>query len=261
MNINSNHNIQMDLMRLTEDVKSKAKDYLDDISEESLYSFIEQAKYIAKTVLENYFFEIDKLYSTGVLKIKDTVVLNQFMDFKTGYRSEMKKWSQTNEIKINRVNIDFSDYNSEKAPFVPDKDEYDKHTYYYSCGGATSVGAVGTAASYAIAYTTHSAICGFATKAGLTALTISCLSIGSAVIAAIAVELLVYYFARKTFSAIKEKRNKQYEQYLFDLEKFNKEVEKKKATLINEIIKDLKNWLSEAEKYSNQLLQSFNICK
>lgn len=251
----------MDQRRLIEDVKSKAKDYLDDISEESLYSFIEQAKYIAKTVLENYFFEIDKLYSTGVLKIKDTVVLNQFMDFKTGYRSEMKKWSQTNEIKINRVNIDFSDYNSEKAPSVPDKDEYDKHTYYYSCGGAASVGVAGTAVSYAIASATHTAICGFATKAGLTALTVSCLSIGSAVIAAIAVELLVYYFARKTFSAVKEKRNKQYERYLFDLEKFNKEVEMKKTTLINEVIKDLHYWLSEAEKYSNQLLQSFNICK
>ena len=47
MDINSNSKVMMDFVRLETEVRQKAQEYLDDISEENLKSFAESIKYIA----------------------------------------------------------------------------------------------------------------------------------------------------------------------------------------------------------------------
>ena len=95
----------MDIVRLETEVRQKAKEYLDDISEENLKSFAESTKYIAQSILENYFLSIDDIYSNGALKIGDIEVLNKFIDFHDGYRAKMKRWASDNEITIGKMTV------------------------------------------------------------------------------------------------------------------------------------------------------------
>ena len=95
----------MDIVRLEIEVRQKAKEYLDDISEENLKSFAESTKYIAQSILENYFLSVDDIYSNGALKIGDIEVLNKFIDFHDGYRAKMKRWASDNEITIGKMTV------------------------------------------------------------------------------------------------------------------------------------------------------------
>ena len=95
----------MDIVRLETEVRQKAKEYLDDISEENLKSFAESTKCIAQSILENYFLSIDDIYSNGALKIGDIEVLNKFIDFHDGYRAKMKRWASDNEITIGKMTV------------------------------------------------------------------------------------------------------------------------------------------------------------
>ena len=45
----------MDFVRLETEVRQKAQEYLDDVSEANLKAFAESTKYIAQSILENYF--------------------------------------------------------------------------------------------------------------------------------------------------------------------------------------------------------------
>lgn len=105
MDINSNNKIMMDVVRLETEVRQKAKEYLDDISEESLKAFAESTKYIAQSVLENYFLSVDDIYTNGVLKIEDVEIHNKFIDFHDGYRAQMKRWASNNEITIGEMKV------------------------------------------------------------------------------------------------------------------------------------------------------------
>lgn len=105
MDMNSNSKIMMDIVRLEIEVRQKAKEYLDDISEENLKSFAESTKYIAQSILENYFLSVDDIYSNGALKIGDIEVLNKFIDFHDGYRAKMKRWASDNEITIGKMTV------------------------------------------------------------------------------------------------------------------------------------------------------------
>ena len=95
----------MDIVRLEIEVRQKAKEYLDDISEENLKSFAESTKYIAQSILENYFLSVDDIYSNGALKIGDIEVLNKFIDFHDGYRAKMKRWASDNKITIGKMTV------------------------------------------------------------------------------------------------------------------------------------------------------------
>ena len=95
----------MDIVRLEIEVRQKAKEYLDDISEENLKSFAESTKYIAQSILENYFLSVDDIYSNGALKIGDIEVLNKFIYFHDGYRAKMKRWASDNEITIGKMTV------------------------------------------------------------------------------------------------------------------------------------------------------------
>ena len=95
----------MDFVRLETEVRQKAQEYLDDISEANLKAFAESTKYIAQSILENYFLSVDDIYTNGALKIEDNEVFNKFIDFHDGYRAQMKRWASDNEITIGQMMV------------------------------------------------------------------------------------------------------------------------------------------------------------
>lgn len=95
----------VDLVRLEEEVRAKAAEYLNDITEENLRAFAESTKFIAQSVLEKYYFDVDDLYTEGVLKLQDESQLNAFSDFHDGYRAKMRLWSNQNPISIREMKI------------------------------------------------------------------------------------------------------------------------------------------------------------
>jgi hypothetical protein len=95
----------MDVVRLETEVRQKALEYLDDISEGNLKAFAESTKNIAQSVLENYFLAVDDIYTNGALKIENSEIYNKFIDFHDGYRAQMKKWATENEITIGEMVI------------------------------------------------------------------------------------------------------------------------------------------------------------
>ena len=105
MDMNSNSKVMMDLVRLETEVRQKAQEYLDDISEANLKAFAESTKYIAQSILENYFLSVDDIYTNGALKIEDNEVFNKFIDFHDGYRAQMKRWAADNEITIGEMMV------------------------------------------------------------------------------------------------------------------------------------------------------------
>ncbi len=105
MDTNFRNIIMMDVVRLETEVRQKALEYLDDISEGNLKAFAESTKNIAQSVLENYFLAVDDIYTNGALKIENSEIYNKFIDFHDGYRAQMKKWASENEITIGEMVI------------------------------------------------------------------------------------------------------------------------------------------------------------
>lgn len=113
----------MDFVRLETEVRQKAQEYLDDISEANLKAFAESTKYIAQSILENYFLSVDDIYTNGALKIEDNEVFNKFIDFHDGYRAQMKRWTADNEITIREMMVtptlkEMEDENITKKPIA-----------------------------------------------------------------------------------------------------------------------------------------------
>jgi len=105
MDTNFRNIIMMDVVRLETEVRQKALEYLDDISEGNLKAFAESTKNSAQSVLENYFLAVDDIYTNGALKIENSEIYNKFIDFHDGYRAQMKKWATENEITIGEMVI------------------------------------------------------------------------------------------------------------------------------------------------------------
>ena len=123
MDMNSNSKVMMDFVRLETEVRQKAQEYLDDISEANLKAFAESTKYIAQSILENYFLSVDDIYTNGALKIEDNEVFNKFIDFHDGYRAQMKRWTADNEITIREMMVtptlkEMEDENITKKPIA-----------------------------------------------------------------------------------------------------------------------------------------------
>lgn len=115
----------MDVVRLETEIRQKAQEYLEDISEDNLKAFAESTKYIAQSVLENYFLSIDDIYTNGVLKVEDCDIFNKFIDFHAGYRAQMRKWVSDNKITIGEMIVtptlkypDIEDENIIKKPIA-----------------------------------------------------------------------------------------------------------------------------------------------
>lgn len=126
----------MDIVRLETEVRQKAQEYLDNISEENLKAFAESTKYIAQSILENYFLSVDDIYTNGVLKIEDSEIYNKFIDFHDGYRAQMKRWASDNEITIGKMMVT----PTLKYPVMEDEDITTKPIAIAGVGTLVAVG-------------------------------------------------------------------------------------------------------------------------
>lgn len=138
MDTNSNSKVMMDIVRLETEVRQKAQEYLDDISEANLKAFAESTKYIAQSVLENYFLSVDDIYTNGALKIENRDIFNKFMDFHDGYRAQMKKWASENEITIGEMRVT----PSLKYPEIEDENIIKKPISIVGVGTLVAVGLI-----------------------------------------------------------------------------------------------------------------------
>jgi len=218
MDMNSNSKVMMDFVRLETEVRQKAHEYLDDISEANLKAFAESTKYIAQSILENYFLSVDDVYTNGALKIEDIEVFNKFIDFHDGYRAQMKRWASDNEITIGEMMVT----PTLKYPEMEDENITKKPIAIAGVGTLVAVG----------------------------------LFIFTEMWIAVAAELLALSVAAYTYKKSKENREKQ---YAFRIKKYEMQIEQEKVRLVNGLIIDLKTWLSNAEKKSNDVLVSFGI--
>lgn len=130
--------IMMDVVRLETEVRQKALEYLDDISESNLKVFAESTKNIAQSVLENYFLAVDDIYTNGALKIENSEIYNKFIDFHDGYRAQMKKWAAENEITIGEMVIT----PTLKHPEIEDEDIVKKPIAIAGIGTLVAVGLI-----------------------------------------------------------------------------------------------------------------------
>lgn len=220
MDSNSNSKVMMDLVRLDTEVRQKAKEYLNDITQDNLKAFAESTKFIAQSTLENYFLAIDDLYTNGVLKIKDDNTFNKFIDFHHGYRAQMKQWVSANEIAIVEMKVP----PTLKYPTRED-------TISDTIKRPTLITGIGTLAAVGLFIFTEIWI-------------------------AVAAELLALGVALYTYRKRKEVRKKE---YAFRLKEYEMQIEQEKARLINGLIKDLKTWLGNAEAFSNGILSKFGV--
>ncbi len=83
-----------------------------------------------------------------------------------------------------------------------------------------------------------------------------CLVIFSEVWIAVAAELLTLGVAVYT---LKKSRELERERYAHRVKMYEMQIEQEKARLVNGLIKDIKVWLSNAEKFSNEVISTFGI--
>lgn len=218
MDSNFNSKVMMDIVRLETEVRQKSKEYLDDISECNLREFAESTKYIAQSILENYFLAVDDIYTNGALKIEDNEIFNKFIDFHDGYRAKMKKWASENEITIGEMEV----APTIQYPEMEDGNVAKKTVAIVSAGTLVAV----------------------------------CLIVFSEVWIAVAAELLTLGVAAYTYRKSKELEG---ERYAFRVKMYEMQIEQEKARLVNGLIKDIKAWLKNAEKFSNEVISTFGI--
>lgn len=218
MDANYKSPILMDYVRLETDVRQKAQEYLDDVSDDNLKSFVESARFVALSVLEKYFFSIDELYTNGACKIADENVYNKFIDFHDGYRALMKNWSSNHEIAIRETKVD----PSLKQPELS-CENLNKHT--------PKIVGIGTLVA-----------------AGLYILSDAWKAVAAEVLA-LGTATLVY----------KQNKKNQESDYAFKVEQYERQLKKEKDRLATCLINDLKQWLKNAEQYSNSILVEFGV--
>ena len=231
----------IDYVRLETTVREKAQLYLDEITEDSLQEFANSVKFEAQSVLENYYFGVDKFYTDGEFKISDSTILNKFMDFHDGYRAQMKRWAASNDIAITKVTVD--------SVLPPKQPQINKSTPGIVAGVGTATVAGAFIAAKAI---TSEALVGFG-------ISHSCLAIGLAIFSNIWVCLAAELLVLGAAYYIKKKQQMIETEYKNELCEYEIALEKSKAEFVNGILADLKKWIELAVDYSNNLLKSFNL--
>ena len=234
MDKNSYNIILPDLVRLKEEVRSKASEYLNDISEENLKAFAESTKLIAQSVLENFYFSVNDLYTDGPKKISDQDKLAQFDDFHDGYCAKMREWASQNEILIREMKI-------MPADGVPHENNGPIYKTPWVIAGIGTLVAVG--------------LCILTEKWALPEkwqFIDKWMTYGKWV--ALAAELLA--LATAAFLYKKNKVSNESD-YNFKVKQYEVNIQKEKNRLVNGLIKDLKIWLENAESYSEELLKTF----
>jgi len=235
MDTYSNNKTKPDLVRLEEEVRRKASEYLDEITEDNLKAFAESTKLIAQSVLESFYFSVNDLYTDGAKKISDPDKLIRFDDFHDGYCAKMREWANQNEILIREMKI-------MPADDVPQKRNEPIYKTPLIIAGVGTLVAVG--------------LCILTEKWPFPekwALTNQWARYGKWV--ALAAELL----ALGTAAFFYKKKGLSESEYNFKIKQYEIQIEKERALLVDGLIKDLKIWVENAEAYSEELLATYEI--
>lgn len=224
--------------RLETVVREKALLYLEEITENSLQDFANAVKFETKSVLENYYFTIDKFYTDSQYLIRDKKILNSFMDFHDGYRAQMKRWVASHDIAITKISID---------SVIPTKQSVINKSLP---GIVVGIGSVTVAGAFIAAksITTETLV-----NLGVSH---SCVATGLAIFSNVWVFLAAELLILCAAYLIKRKQQKTVN---IELSEYKIILDKSKAEFINGILSDLKKWLENAENFSQELLTKFNI--
>lgn len=83
--------------KLLADILSQVEIELQD----NLRQFVEEAKDVAESILNEYVFEIVNKYTEdGPYKITDATTLGAFVDFSTGYQKQMLAWIKEHPLEV-----------------------------------------------------------------------------------------------------------------------------------------------------------------
>lgn len=231
----------IDYVRLETVVREKAQLYLEEITENSLQDFANAVKFEAKSVLENYYFSIDKFYTNGEYRIRNKEILNSFMDFHNGYRAQMKRWVASNDIAITKMAVD--------SVIPPKRSVVNKSIPSI----VTGVGSVTVAGAFIAAKSIS------AETLVTLGLSHNCLATGLAIFSNVWVLLAAELLVLGAAYYIKKKQQRVEAEYKMELCEYEIALEKSKAEFINGILSDLKKWLENADNISRNLLIKFNI--
>ena len=202
-------------------VQKKAKQVLNDFTEENLNYFVKEASIIAESILEKYVFAVYDLFVSGELVIKDIVLLETFTNPTNGYQQRMLEWKEQNkpQVHFSKAFLSFPQKSSNKP-------------WQYVTLGMGTAGAIGLGI---YCYRDEWAIS-------------RCWLVG------LAVELLTLSIS---YYLIKKERNEN--QKKEQCEQNESELHQKKELFVKETIDSLEKWLKQGEIYSNELLTTYNL--
>ncbi|MDE6084660.1 MAG: hypothetical protein K2G11_09260 [Muribaculaceae bacterium] len=97
----------IDKTALNIEIREAADLFLSDIQlmsetelNDNLRYFAEKCKSIAEYILEQYVISVRNRYSEGEFAIKDITLLNNFVDFSSGYQAQMLEWIKDNQLNV-----------------------------------------------------------------------------------------------------------------------------------------------------------------
>lgn len=205
---------------LEKEVCSKAKDYLGIISEENYSSLVDSAKFVARSVFQNYYAAVENSYLDGEKRIEDEALYNLFADFHDGYRARMKEWMNKKENEM-RPSVNPMAFSAPSSEGVKDKRFWIPFL----------IVVIGTLIAFVSAFFTRLWI-------------------------PVIIELLVMAVAFSFHRTIK----KQVEADYFNQKiTYEQAIEAERNRLVNGLISDLKEWLNNANSYSDSVLKDFGV--
>lgn len=106
---NKSYRLKPDIANMKEEIFNLAKTILEDISEDNLKYFSEEAKRMAESTFEQYVFSVYDLYTKGALKISNDESLDTFIDVNRGYQSIMLAWKKEQPIEVVHRSIEIKE--------------------------------------------------------------------------------------------------------------------------------------------------------
>lgn len=114
---NKDYRLKPDIANMKEEIFNLAKTTLEDVSEDNLKYFSEEAKRVAESTFEQYVFSVYDLYTKGALKISNDESLDAFIDMNKGYQSVMLAWKKEQPIKLVQRSIEIKEPTVESQSF------------------------------------------------------------------------------------------------------------------------------------------------
>ena len=122
-----------------DELQNLSEQYLTEVHEEYIDMFVNEAKRIADNALDDFIFSQEEVYTADSLRrIKDQTVLMAFTDVQTGYRSQMRRWVESNPIEVKKQTISM-DYMPEDIP-MPEREAFKRAMIAFGIGTLVVIG-------------------------------------------------------------------------------------------------------------------------